>query len=86
MEMVPDEIHGGEQLRETFEGVVLALDRDEDRVGRGERVDREQAEGRRAVDEDPVPGVGFDLDRSGQPAFPALHVRQLHLGTGELDR
>ena len=86
MEMVADQVHRREELRQALERVVLALDRDEDRVRGRQRVDREQAERRRAVDEDPVPGVGLGPDRAGQPALAPLHVRELHLGAGELDR
>ena len=51
IEMHSDRLDGREQLRETLERVVLALDGDNDDVARGERVDRQQSEGRRAVHE-----------------------------------
>ena len=41
-----------DQLGEPFEGVVLALDRDQHRVRGGQRVDGQQPERRRPVDED----------------------------------
>jgi hypothetical protein len=39
--VVPNEIDGGQQLGETLQGVVLALERDEDRIGRGQGIDGE---------------------------------------------
>ncbi len=51
----------------SFQRVVLALDRDQDLLRRAERVDREQAERRRAVDEDVVELLRVALDRPGQP-------------------
>ncbi len=44
-----DRLH---QLRNPFQGQVLALHGDEHGVGRGQRVEREQAQRGRAVDED----------------------------------
>src|SRR3989304_2634638 len=41
-----------QELRQPLERVVLALDRDEPLVGCHEGVDRQQAEGRRAIDQD----------------------------------
>ena len=45
-----------------FQRVVLALDRDQHGVGAGEGVHGQQPERRRAVDEDPVPGVALRGD------------------------
>src|SRR5207248_8707452 len=66
--------------------VVLALDRDQHLLRRDERVDRQQAERRRAVDEDVVVLHGTRLDRAGQPGLPGHHGDQLDLRTGEVDR
>ena len=54
IEVPLDELDVVEQLAEPLERVVLALDRDEHLARRHERVDRQQAERRRAVDEDVV--------------------------------
>src|SRR5438309_5913117 len=51
VEMYSDRLDGREQLRETLECVVLALDGYNDDVARGERMDRQQSEGWRAVHE-----------------------------------
>ena len=58
-----------EQLRQSFQGVVLALNGDQHFARRDERVQREQPKGWRAVDEDVVHrGMGFQigLDSPGQ--------------------
>ena len=54
VQVVANEIESGQQLGQSFQGVVLALQRDEDRVGGGQCVDGQQPEGRRAIDEDVV--------------------------------
>ena len=54
-----------QELAQALEGVVLALDGDEHLVGRGQAVDRDQAERRRAVDEDVVEVVDDRLERPG---------------------
>ena len=54
VEVLLDQFDVAEQLRETLECVVLALDRDEHLARGDERVDRQQPERRRAVDEDVV--------------------------------
>ena len=64
----------GEQLAEALEGVVLRLDRDEHLGTRDERVQGEQAERRRAVDEDVVEAVLADL---GGGADPRVGVERL---------
>ena len=46
--------HGADQIRETFEREVLAVQRDEHGVGGDEGVEREEAQRRRTIDEDPV--------------------------------
>ena len=49
----------GQQLRQAFEGEEFALQRHDDRVGGGERVDGQQIERRRAVDQDIGDGAGL---------------------------
>src|SRR5882762_734473 len=51
IEIALHELHGVEELRETFERVVLALNRDDHAVGGRQHVQREEAERRRAVDD-----------------------------------
>ena len=45
-------LHRLQQLRQTFEREELALQRHQDRVGSRHRVDREEVERRRAIDQD----------------------------------
>ncbi len=59
VEVVADEVDGGDQLRQALQRVVLALDGDQHGVRAGERVDGQEAQRRRAVHEDPVPGVAL---------------------------
>ena len=42
IEVVADEVDRGQQLAEAFERVVLALERDQDRVGGGQGIDGQQ--------------------------------------------
>ena len=58
VEMVADEIDGGEQLGQTLECVVLTLERDEDRIGGGQGIDGQETERWRAIDEDDVVAIG----------------------------
>ena len=73
---------GGDELAQPLEGVVLALDRDQHRVGRGQGVDGEQAERRRAIDEDVVVVRRRSvLERRREAAFrwpSALRARPRH--------
>ena len=58
VEPIADGVNRGEELSQALEGVVLALDRDEDGVACRERVHGKQAERRRTVDQDRVVGGG----------------------------
>ena len=57
-----DQVHVAQELAQTLEGVVLALNGDEHLVRRGQAVDRDEAEGGRAVDEDEVEVVDDRVD------------------------
>ena len=71
-----------------LEGVVLALDRDQDLLRRDQRVQGEQAQRRGAVQEDVVDVVVAEIapERLGQPGFPGDGGDQLDLGRGQVDR
>src|SRR5580765_734281 len=74
------------QLHEPAQGEVLALHGD-DHAGRGdERVDRQQSERGRRVDDDEVVGRQHRRQRLLEGALPADHARQRELGAGEVDR
>ena len=75
-----------EQLAQTLERVVLALDRDDHVVGRGEPVDRQQAERRRAVDEGEVVVVrAIVASARSQLQLAGERGDELDLGAGEVD-
>ena len=78
-------VHGLEEQAETLEGEVLALERDDDEIRRNEAVESEQAEGRRAVDEDVVEPVCQGREGTLEEVLPVVFVHQLHGGTGEID-
>ena len=56
---------------------IFALNRDQHAVSRAERVERNHAQRRRAVDEDIVKLLPHALQHVGNHALAALHVRQL---------
>ena len=74
-----------EQRAQAFQRVVLALHRHDDRVGRGQRVERQQRQRRRAVDEDEVVVVAQRLQRALEPLLAAFLVHQLDLDRGQVD-
>ena len=77
--MIPNEVDRCDELCQALERVVLALDRDEDRVGAGQGVHREQAERRRAIDEDPVPVVALGIERPREAALASIDPSNLWL-------
>jgi predicted amidohydrolase len=64
IQICPDQFDVPKQLSETLERVVLALDWDQQFVGGGKGVHREQSQRRRAVDEDGVVLMVNRLERS----------------------
>src|SRR5690606_20386977 len=68
----------------SLQRVVLALDRDEHRVGGDQCVHREDVQRRWAVDQNVVE-VALDARQlQAQALFAALAVEQFHLGGGEV--
>ena len=74
----------GDEIREAFEREVFAGERNEDGVGGDERVEREEAERRRRVDEDDVEGVAKRREHALQSALAIGERDELDLGAGEL--
>src|SRR3954452_20054734 len=74
------------ELDEPAQREVLALDGDDHAVCGDERVDRQQAERRRRVDEDPVVALPHGQDRLLERPLPPDHGGEGELGTGEVDR
>ena len=58
-----DQIDGLDELRQPLERVVLGLDRNQQAVGGGERIDGQRAERRRAVEEDERESIGAGSER-----------------------
>jgi hypothetical protein len=63
-----------------FQRVVLALDRDQHRIGRRQRIERQQAERRRRVDQDELVAPAQRRQRPLQEAFAVLLAHQFDLG------
>ena len=79
-----DPVDRVEQLRKALKCVVLALDRDEDRVSGGEHVDGEQAERGWAVDEDVVVAIANGCEGVPHGELTILAIDQLDLRAGEV--
>jgi hypothetical protein len=67
-----------------FEREVFALDRNQDRVGRGERVDCEEIERRRTVQDDEVVTGPQLFQLLAEARFAAFAVGKLDVGAGEM--
>jgi hypothetical protein len=81
--VVAHEVDRGDELRKAFQGVVLALDWDHHGVRRGEGVDRQEAERRRAIQKDVVVG-GYQLGKyPGQAPFALGEGGQFHFSSRE---
>ena len=74
------------ELHEAAQREVLGLHRHDHAGRRDERVDRQQAERRRRVDEDVVVAVLDRRERLLERALAADLARQRHVGAGEVDR
>ena len=85
IERAADALDRAQQMAETFEGIKLGLQRHENRIGRDQRVDGQNAEGRRAVDENVVPAVPLLLQSALQPGVPAFGGHQLDLRARQVD-
>ena len=80
-----DLLDGVHQQRDTAQGEELALQRDDHAVRGGQRVDREQAERRLAVDEDEVVVGQHRREDPGQGLLAGHLVDQLDLGGRQVD-
>ena len=86
VEVLPHHLQRVLELDEAAQRQVLGLHR-HDHAGRGrERVDRQQAERRRRVDEDVVVAILDRRQRLLERALAADLARQRQLGAGEVDR
>ena len=80
------QMHRIEQLRQALQRVVLALHRDEQRIGRGEHVDGDEAERRGAVDQDVVILGCNRRERIAHGLVPPMARDQLHFCPGKIRR
>ena len=85
VQVLLDQVDVAQELTESFERVVLALDRHQDLGGRRQGVDRQQPERGRAVDEDVVVVVEHLVDGSLEPQLAAERRHQLDLGAGQVE-
>src|SRR5205823_3491819 len=79
-----DQLDGAQERAEALQRVVLALQRDQHTIGGDQRVDRQEAERGRAVDEDVVVGGAERLERGAQAALALIDRHQLQLGADEV--
>ena len=72
--------------RKAFERVILALQRDENAVARGEGVQREHAERRRTVNQDHVETSAFHdrLERLRDAEQMVFHPRKFDVGGAQI--
>src|SRR4029450_10683593 len=84
IERLADAIEGRQQVGDAFEREVLAVDRNEDRAGRDERVEGQQAKRRRRVDEDVIELGTQRVDEPPQTSFAFTKRHQLDLGSGQI--
>src|SRR5579875_2662157 len=78
-------LDGLHEQGDTAHGEVLALQRHEHAVRGGERVDRQQAQRRLAVDQHDVVARQQRLEDPAEHVFPALLGHELDLGAGQVD-
>jgi hypothetical protein len=86
IEMVANEVDGGNQLSESFKCVVLRLERDQNGIGCGKCVHREQAERRRAIEQDVVVLVPGWEEKATEPPFTLVSAGEFDFGSRQLDR
>ena len=86
IERIAHALHRSQELRDAFEREVLALHRHEHRVGSGQTIDGEEAEGWRRVDEDVVVVAGDGGERIAEAELAVLHVAELDLCADQINR
>src|SRR5271165_2351889 len=84
LKRVADTVYGVHELRNAFERKELALDRDEDGIGRDQGVQSEKIEGRRAIDEDEGELLSDFGDSFSQSGFAVRNVHQFEVGADQI--
>jgi len=87
IEIALHELHGVQELREAFERVVLALNRDDDAVAAVSMFSVRRPSERRAVDDHvAVSSRRFPQSLAHPPFSPGALIDELELGTDEVLR
>ena len=86
IEAPPHAVDRFHELRKALQGEVLRLDGHEDRVGRGQGIERQKRQGGRAVQKDDVEFGFHGGERLPQPAFSVRLFHELDLGPDEIAR
>src|SRR4030095_8626880 len=86
IQLLPNELHRLlEQVSKALERVELALQRDEHPIGCDQRVDRQETERRRAIDDDVVVGGRDGLESIPEPVLSPPAPYELDLGPDQVD-
>ena len=85
IEPLIDALDGIDQRAQAFQRVELALHRHDDRVRRGQRVQRQQRQCRRAVDQDEVVALAQRRQHGLEPLLAHVFAHQLDLDRGQVD-
>ena len=79
-----NQVHRIEQLAQPLQRVILALKGDEQRVGCGEHVERDQSKRWWAVNKDEIVLVAHKRDGVAHPAFATRQVHQFDLCASQI--
>ena len=78
------ELHRVQELRQPFERVVLALNRDDETVGGGQHVQRDEPERRRAVDDDVAVVIPQIAERLAHARLASVLIDELDFGAHQI--
>ena len=84
IEVFPDHSNGLHQVRQPFKRVIFTLHGNHHSLRGGECVDCQQAQSRRAVNQQKIVIITNSFDGIAQSGVALLHVHQLDFGTGEI--
>src|ERR1043165_8314359 len=79
-----DAANRADQFGQSLECEVLAVQRNQNRVSGHQRVEREQSERWRTIDEDVVVAIAFGCDQRSQPFFAVGKGDHFDFGAGQL--
>src|SRR5437667_7383934 len=72
---------GSNQLGKSLESKIFALERDQDRIGGGQGINRKKPKGRWAIDENEVVLVLHAIEPGPQPGLACFQPNQFDLGS-----